>query len=67
MRIKSQIKELNRRKKLIENELKKIEIAIDALQDLCQHKFEQSGIGHSDMDFPVCIVCGKIDCWGDGR
>jgi len=62
--MKAVIEDLNRKQEQLKKELQKIDVAIEALQDVCTHTLEDGTDayeceGHdSHKDYFVCSICG---------
>jgi hypothetical protein len=56
--MKEHFKELHEKKAKAFQELNKIQKALRAMQDLCEHKWVSTGHGHNSEHFN-CIHCGE--------
>jgi len=65
--MKDTIEKLERKRKIAQEDLKKIDAAISALQDVCEHKHNDGSDafdveGHdSHKTYYVCKICGKTE------
>lgn len=54
-----EIEKLQKEKTLLQERLKKIDNAIHALQQVCEHNFLYLGRDHN-YEYYECTLCGKI-------
>lgn len=55
------IKEIQEKLRSANAKVKKYQLALEALQDICKHKWNYDGHGHND-DHYTCSKCGT-DKW----
>lgn len=59
---KEMIKPLLEEKKILSEKIGKVNKAISALQDICEHDYK--GDGHdSHKDHYICKICSRKDSW----
>lgn len=60
--VKQLIVPLLERQKVLAEELKKIDAAVNAIKDICVHDFISTGID-GDKECFKCSICGKVTAW----